>query len=209
MTRQRFGAFIQRVLGHAAEGHRLALTCGLLAFAGTATAAYPVTAIVAPATLMAARRWRAIAAASALGSGLAATLLVIVFHHLGWTWIHAHFPEVAGNPAWQRVMDWATGYGVAALFLVALSPLPQTPALIVLGAGHHDYAGVLAAMLLGKLIKYGAVAWSASHFPERIGPRLGHWFRRGQAAPAEDLAPAEAVPQPRGSGTKGPGKGCG
>lgn len=207
MMRQRFEAFIKRLLVHAAQGHRLALTCGLLAFAGTATAAYPITAMVIPATLLAPRRWRAVASASALGSGLAATLLVAIFHHLGWAWIHAHFPEVAASPIWQRVMEWASGYGEVALFLVAVSPLPQTPALIVLGAGHHNYAGVLAAMLLGKLIKYGAVAWGASHFPERVGPSLGRWFRRGRQA--EGLAPAEPAPQPRGSGTKGPGKGCG
>lgn len=174
MSRLRIEALIERILRHAAEGHAFLLTCALLSFAGTVTAIYPVTAVVVPATLLAARRWRAIACFSACGSALGATILIAVFHHLGWTQIYAHFPEIAGNEGWMRFMGWATRFGIWAVFLIAVSPLPQTPAFIVLGIADFNYAGVLLATLLGKLIKYGAFAWAASHFPGRV---KGSWER--------------------------------
>jgi len=169
---------LQRLLRHAAEGHGLLLTCLALAFAGTTTAAYPVTAVVVPAALLAARRWRAVAVASAFGSALGATALVLVFHHLGWRQVYAHFPEMATHPAWAHVTAWTSSYGIVSLFVIAATPLPQTPALIFFGVVQPQYAGIFAAMLLGKLLKYGFFAWAASHFPDRFSGGLAGFFRR-------------------------------
>jgi membrane protein YqaA with SNARE-associated domain len=141
----------------------------LLALGGTLTAAYPVTALVVPAVLLAPRRWRMIAIFASLGSALGATLLVDAFHHWGWSQIYQHFPELESSQTWQEVMDWARAYGTLALFLVAASPLPQTPALIVFGVSRQDYAWVFGAMLAGKLIKYGFAAWISQHLPQRLG----------------------------------------
>lgn len=161
----RLEGFLQRLLRRAAEGHSFLLTCAALAFAGTCTAGYPVTAIVVPATLLAPQRWKAIALAATLGSALAATALVIVIHHAGWSTLYAHYPQLAGHPDWLRVMSWAAQYGTLALFLVALSPLPQTPALIFFGIARPDYLGVLLAVFAGKLIKYTAFAWVTRRAP--------------------------------------------
>lgn len=174
----RIEALVVRALQYAAAGHRLTAACGALAFAGTVSAAWPVTAVVVPATLIAAGRWRAISVVSALGSALGATALLLLFHHLGWTQLYERFPELATNPSWARVIGWTSQYGVFALFLIAVSPLPQTPALMLFGAVRQDYVGVFVAMLAGKLIKYGAFAWTASHFPERFGNVLRRIVRR-------------------------------
>lgn len=185
MIRARLGALLRRALEYAAHGHRLLPMCLVLSFAGTLSAAYPVTAVVVPATLLAAGRWRAISGFSALGSALGATALMYAFHHLGWTQLHEHFPQLATNPTWIRVVEWASSYGVLALFAIAVSPLPQTPALIFLGAAHHDYPSAFLAMLLGKLIKYAAFAWTSSHFPERVGRGLSRLFPRTNQVDAE------------------------
>lgn len=167
------------------KAHRLLPMCLALSFAGTISAAYPVTAVVVPATLLAAARWRSISGFSALGSALGATALMFAFHHLGWTQLNERFPELATNPTWIRVVGWASTYGMIALFLIAVSPLPQTPALIFLGAAHHDYPSAFLAMLLGKLIKYGAFAWTASHFPERITLGIAQLLRRADRSKAD------------------------
>ena len=176
----RIEALIYRILRFAEAGHRLLLACIGLSFVGTLTAAWPVTAVVVPATLMAAGRWRAITGVAALGSAIGATALMVVFHHLGWTQLYERFPELATDPSWAQVVDWGTRYGTAALFLIAASPLPQTPALMFFGAMRPDYAGVFVAMLAGKLLKYGVFAWVSSHFPERVGRSLGALLRRGR-----------------------------
>ena len=180
MLAARIEALLYRILHFAAAGKRLLLACVALSFVGTVTAAWPVTAVVVPATLMAAGRWRAISGVSALGSAIGATVLMLVFHHLGWTQLFERYPELVTDASWARVVDWGARYGTVALFLVALSPLPQTPALMFFGALRPDYAGVFAAMLAGKLIKYSAFAWTSSHFPERVGKLLGRLLRRSR-----------------------------
>lgn len=149
-----------------------------LAFAGTLSAAYAITAIVVAATLLVPRRWLQISIVSALGSAVGATLLVIVFHQLGWLQIYERFPELSTNPLWGRIIAWVTGYGALALFAIAVSPLPQTPALIFFAVVRHDYGVVFVAILAGKLLRYGLAAWLAARSPEQVRNGMGTLVRR-------------------------------
>lgn len=179
MVPTRIEGFLQRAIRHAAAGHAFLLACMGLSLAGTLSAAYPVTAVVVPAALLLPRLWRQISVFSALGSAVGATLLVLAFHNLGWEQIYDRFPQLATHATWLRVMGWAAEYGAVALFLVAVSPLPQTPALIFFGIARHDPAIVFFAMLAGKLIKYALFAWLTIRFPERFGEGVGGiLFRR-------------------------------
>jgi membrane protein YqaA with SNARE-associated domain len=177
MALPRLEGLLQRLIRDSAESHGFLFVCLALALAGTISAAYPVTAVVVPAALLVPRRWRQIASLSALGSALGATLLVIVFHHLGWAQLYERFPELATHPTWNRIMAWVSSYGTIGLFLIALSPLPQTPALIFFGIARQDYLGVFIAMLLGKLVKYAVFAWTATRFPERFSNGIGGFLR--------------------------------
>ncbi|MFI4981248.1 MAG: hypothetical protein ACHQIO_12945 [Nevskiales bacterium] len=169
-----------RLIRRSAAGHGFLLVCLALSIGGAISAAYPVTAVVLPAVLLAPRRWRQITLITALGSALGATLLMIAFYQLGWTQIYERFPQMASHASWQRVMTWVSAYDTPALFLIAASPLPQTPALIFFGIARHDPLSVFVAMLAGKLLKYGLLAWLATRFPERFGKGLGGFlgFRR-------------------------------
>lgn len=169
---------LQRLLGAAAKGHGFLALCMALALAGTVSAAYAVTAVVVPATLLAPRRWLRICVVTALGSALGATLLVIAFHDLGWQQIYERFPELSTHATWGQVIGWVSSYGAFALFVIAVSPLPQTPALIFFAIARHDYAVVFAAILAGKLLKYGVVAWVAARSPEQVRNGVGALIRR-------------------------------
>lgn len=169
-----FSNWLNRRIRQAAAGGRLLWLCGALSLGGTMTAAYPVTAIVTPAALLSPLRWRQISLISAVGSAFGATMLVLIFHHLGWQQLFEHYPQFSANPAWHRVMGLAMQDGIPALFLIAISPLPQTPALIFFGIAEQNYIGVFAAMLAGKVLKYGLFAWLAAHFPERFKGVFGN-----------------------------------
>jgi membrane protein YqaA with SNARE-associated domain len=168
---------LQRLIRESAEGHAFLFVCMMLSLGGTVSAAYPVTAVVVPAALLVPPRWRQITGVTALGSALGATLLVIVFHHLGWTQLYERFPELSTHATWIKVMAWVSDYGAAALFLIAISPLPQTPALIIFGITSHDYLIIFIAMLAGKTLKYGVFAWTATRFPERYSNGIAGFFR--------------------------------
>ncbi len=157
-----------RILRLAAVKRLFLSACAALAFAGTVTVTYPVTAVILPAALVNPRQWRPIALASALGSALGATALVLAFHHWGWAWVYARFPEFASHDSWLKMLDWVSTYGLAALFAIALSPLPQTPALVFFGIVRPEPFGTFVAIMGAKLIKYGVFAWFVSRFPKRF-----------------------------------------
>lgn len=117
-------------------------------------------------------------------------MLVIAFHFFGWRVIHGAYPEMTGHPNWRHVIDWVETFGVIGLFVVAMSPLPQTPALVFFGITRHDYVLVFLAILAGKTIKYGVFAWGTARFPERLsGDRL-------LRATGSQRAPADPPPAP-------------
>ncbi|MFO1320708.1 MAG: hypothetical protein U1F52_13920 [Burkholderiales bacterium] len=188
----RLEGWLARRLRRAAEGNGFLGVCAVLALGGTISGTYPVTAVVVPAALLAARRWRGIAMAAAFGSAVGATVLVVAFHFLGWKLLHGAFPEMAAHVRWREVVDWVAQYGAAGLFVLALSPLPQTPALVFFGIARHDYAVVFLAMFAGKLLKYGGFGWAASRFPEWF--RGEHGTRRaGPAAATTDSRSSASV----------------
>lgn len=160
--------FLQTLLQRSAHGPGFLIVITLLSLLGTATAAYPVTVVVIPAALLVPQRWVQVSIASALGSAAGATLLVLVFHHLGWELLYGQFPDLMQHQRWSDFTGWINDYGAAALFIIAATPLPQTPALIILSTGQHPYLLVFVAMLAGKLIKYGVCARLAALFPERF-----------------------------------------
>jgi membrane protein YqaA with SNARE-associated domain len=173
----RLEGLLQRLIRESAEGRGFLWVCMLLSLGGTIGAIYPITAVVVPAALLVPGRWKQITAAAALGSALGATLLVIAFHHLGWAQLYDRFPELAINPTWSHVMAWVSDYGRVALFFVALSPLPQTPALIFFGIVRHDYLSVFLIMLVAKSGKYAIFAWLAARFPQRFSNGVIGLFR--------------------------------
>lgn len=119
---------------------------------------------------------------SALGSAVGATVLVMAFHQLGWTQLYERFPELATHDNWRRIIEWVASFGALALFLIAASPLPQTPALIFFGIARQDYQSVFLAMLAGKILKYGLFAWLAARFPERFSSGIGGFLRYRHSA---------------------------
>lgn len=169
--------FLLRHLRSTARGHGFLAVCLGLALVGTLTAVYPVTAVVVPAALLLPQRWRQVAVFTALGSALGATALVAAFHHLAWTQVYAHFADFSAGAAWDSAAEWVTRYGAFALFLVAASPLPQTPALLVFSMARHDFLIIFIAMLLGKLLKYGLLAWVAACAPDRLRHKLHGYLR--------------------------------
>ncbi len=166
---QRLEGLLQRWIRRAAESGGFLSLCCLLAAVSAVTGSFPATAVVVPATLLVPRHWRRIVAVCAFGSACGATLLAAMFHHLGWHQVYARFPEMNTHPAWQETVRWVSDYGAWALLGIAATPLPQTPALAFFAIARQDYQDLFLAILAGKALKYGVLAWLVSRFPERFG----------------------------------------
>ena len=170
---------LQIWLERANRGHHLVGIAALISFGGTLTAAYPVSAVIVTAVMLSPRRWLRLSLACATGSALAGAVIVGVSHILGYNEIHHLFPKLLSVETWNEGARWVGEYGVWAIFGVGASPLPQMPLLIFFGIVDDRIGEAFLALLGGKVLKYGLIAWVTQHFPERFA-----FFRRihGQSA---------------------------
>jgi membrane protein YqaA with SNARE-associated domain len=145
------------------------LLVGTIALLLTVSMTIPFASILIAAVLLRPARWKAIAAVSSLGSAAGGLIIYLFFHHLGWAYVIDSYPDLLQSKAWIDATRWVSAYGIWALLVVAASPLPQTPALIFTAVSRLPPIEVFLALLLGKLLKYGAYAWLAATFPR--------WFR--------------------------------
>lgn len=164
---------LQFWLERANRGHHLLGFAALLSFGGTLTAAYPVTAVIVTAVMLAPRQWLRLSVGCATGSALAGAIIMGVSHLLGYNQIHTWFPNLLSDQTWNEASRWIDDYGIWAIFGVGASPLPQMPLLIFFGIVDERIIEAFLALLGGKVLKYGFVAWITQHFPERFG-----FFRR-------------------------------
>lgn len=188
MLRSAFESGLARTLLRRADSRAFPILVGAVAVAATLSMSVPFASLLVAAVLMTRHRWAAIAVWASLGAALGAAVLYLVFHHLGWAQLFAAYPDVVRSSAWSDATRWLSAYGVAALLLIAATPLPLTPALMFAGISRLPIAEVVLALWIGKLAKYLVYAWLASRFPERA-------LQRGQQhADAVRAILARAVP---------------
>jgi membrane protein YqaA with SNARE-associated domain len=179
VTHTSFEECSRQLLLQTASGHWFNIVCGMLALT-CSLCALPVIPIIVSACLISPRRWRSLSFSIALGCALGAMVLVTLFHYFGWELVYHHFPEFLHYPAWQGLQGWISRYGPIGLLAIAASPLPEMPALIVLGVSNPDTAFIFLAVLSGKLIKYSLICWLSSRYPDRYARRVLDLLRKNQ-----------------------------
>jgi uncharacterized membrane protein YdjX (TVP38/TMEM64 family) len=165
MLRTSLETRLMRTLTRRAQHPAFPVFTGGVALAAALSMAVPFASLLILAVLMAPKRWKAIAMWSSLGAALGCSLLYLAFHHLGWARLLEIYPDVMRSAAWMDSIRWLNAYGVLALLVIAVLPLPLTPALMFAAVSPLPVAEVLLALWLGKLVKYTAYAWFSSAFP--------------------------------------------
>lgn len=163
---------VREALERATGSRRYPFVVGVVAFVLTLSMSVPFASVLVFAVLLRRERWRAITLCSALGASLGGLLLYLVLHHLGWNPLVAWYPDIAASKSWQDATSWITRHGAWALFLIAATPLPQTPALAFAAITRLPVPEVLIALFTGKLLKYGIYAWLVARFPEHFAHHI-------------------------------------
>ncbi len=161
-------AWLRTTLAASAADRYYPAVVGFFAFAITLTFSFPFAAVLVPATLLAPKRWLSLGLLSGLGSGVGACALVLVFHSVGWDTIAQHYPDLVQMQSWQWATNWLQRYGLFALLVIAASPLPQTPALLLYAMVDPFWPGVLVAIGTGKALKYTLLTWLTARYPGRF-----------------------------------------
>lgn len=143
---------------------------GGVAWLSTMTLTIPVEILVVVATLLSRPRWFPIAFFAATGSAIASVALYLAFHHLGWALLVEQYPEISNTRAWSEITKWLSDYGVLALFafMAFPAPVPKTAVLAFAGIYRLPIAEVIAAIWIGKFIKYESYAFIAARFSHRF-----------------------------------------
>ena len=119
----------------------------------------PCEVVLIPAIVSAPTRWKKFVVGAALGSAVGAAALASITFYFGLPLIHSIFPALETSKSWLLTYNWISHYGAAALIFIAIIPIAQTPSIAIAGLFDVPFATVLAAFLVGKLIKYTIVAY--------------------------------------------------
>lgn len=159
----RVRGFLER---HTASRH-YASWVALASLGLTLLPSLPFGAVLVTAVLLDNRRWVRIWLLSSLAAAIGSLILFVFFHNLGWDQVVARFPDFAQSGVYSTVSAWVTRWGVWALFVVTVIPLPQTPALAVCAIAAQPLPLAFLALLAGKGLRYGVYAWLAAKSPEK------------------------------------------
>lgn len=134
----------------------------LIAFVLMVTGLIPFEVVLIPCVAAAPERWRKIAVRGVIGSALGAMLLAALFQVYGRSLMEHFFPMIQSSKGWLQAESWIDNSGVFALTGIAALPIAQLPAIAFCGLMKMNLFEVCIALLVGKSVKYGAIAYATS-----------------------------------------------
>ncbi|MBP9803517.1 MAG: hypothetical protein KBE22_01265 [Candidatus Accumulibacter sp.] len=160
--------WLRRLLMRSVAHRHYSLVITAIAFWSTMTFSFPFVAVLIPAVLLSPGRWLTLGLLCGIASGFGAAALVEIFQYMGSEFVLARYPELLQTQAWQTASEWLQRWGLLAMLIIAGSPLPQTPALLFCALGNVSTLGILAAVGIGKTVKYLFLAWATARYPARF-----------------------------------------
>ena len=132
----------------------------------------PTDWLLISAVMLRPKRWISCFIWVTLGSVVGAVALGYVMQ-LPSNPISAYVAEKATSmSAWKGTAGFMERNGTWTLGLVALSPLPQQPAVMIAALTGMQLTWIAVAVLIGRATKYSVFSWLASHAP-RLLNRIG------------------------------------
>lgn len=128
----------------------------------------PSDGLVVVSTLARPKRWLRIALWVTTGSAFGAILLAFLVQTGAGGWVQGLVDRTISAGAWEKSTAFLQTHGLWALALIALSPLPQQPSVVIAGLGQMPLLEIFAAVWLGRGVKYGFYCWAASHAPKLL-----------------------------------------
>ncbi len=125
----------------------------------------PNEALLIPSVMARKKHWMRVALWMTIGSAIGATSFALLTSLYGELFLSAILPGVTKSQEWRDAVGWVQKEGAWGLALISLSPLPQHIAVAVVGLAHLPLWKVFLAILGGRGIKYGAIAWCTVRAP--------------------------------------------
>lgn len=133
----------------------------------------PTEGFLISSSMLAPKRWFSFALVTAIGSTLGALVLAYLIEDIGLPQLLEFYPDIVKAQAWKFVEQFFHKYGLLCVFLVAVTPLMQQPAVIIASLAHTPYYKLGFVIFAGRFIKYIIYAYISSHSPKLISKMWG------------------------------------
>lgn len=133
----------------------------------------PTDGILISSSMLTPRRWFTLAVSVAIGSTLGAIILAAFVETKGLEWILEIYPGINETKSWLWTEDFFDKYGMLLVFVVAITPVMQQPAVILASLAQTPLFLLAAVIFTGRFIKFLLMAYIGSHAPKLLSRMWG------------------------------------
>ena len=146
---------------------------GMLAALDNLVIIIPNDGILISSSMLTPRRWFSLALGVAIGSTLGAIILAAFVETQGLEWILEMYPRINETKSWIWTADFFEKYGMLLVFIVAITPVMQQPAIIVASLAETPLFLLAAIVFSGRFIKFLLMTYIGSHAPRFLTKMWG------------------------------------
>lgn len=146
---------------------------GVLAAADNLVLIIPNDGILISSSMLTPKRWFWLALCVAIGSTIGASILAAMVMHGGLPWVLEYFPDINTTKTWIWTIGVFEEYGLLLVFLVAITPFVQQPAVILASLANTPVFHIAAVIFVGRFIKFLVMAYVGSHAPKLLEKMWG------------------------------------
>lgn len=146
---------------------------GLLSALDNFVIVIPNDGLLVSSAMLTPKRWFWLACCITLGSTAGAAALAAAVELQGLEWILQVFPGIETSKTWIWTNDFFDNYGLIVVFLVAVTPIMQQPAIILASLAETPLVQLTLAIFTGRFIKFLIMAYVASHAPRLLNRLWG------------------------------------
>ncbi|GIL17844.1 MAG: hypothetical protein BroJett040_15950 [Oligoflexia bacterium] len=150
---------------------------GFLAAIDNLVLIIPTDGILISSSMLIPKRWLTFALNVAIGSTLGGLVLASLVEFHGLPWVLQMYPGVNETHIWAFCEEFFHQYGLLLVFIVALTPFIQQPAVILAGLANTSLLQLVTVLFVGRLIKFLIMSYLGSHAP-RLLKKL--WGLKGE-----------------------------
>lgn len=141
---------------------------GFLAALDNLIVIIPNDGILISSSMLTPKRWFILAFSVAVGSTIGALILAVLVKNHGMSLIFDVYPGLSETRSWMLTLEFFERYGLYLVFLVAVTPFAQQPAVIMAGLASTPLRDLALVIFLGRLTKFILMAYIGSHMPRLL-----------------------------------------
>lgn len=170
--REKIASFVRWLQGYADRLWYPPLI-GLLAALDNLIIIIPNDGLLISSSMLTPKRWFVLALCVAVGSTVGAIVLAALVEYQGLPWILEVYPGLDDTRAWAVSNQFFDNYGLLLVFVVAVTPLMQQPAVILASLANTPLFDLAAVIFAGRIIKFLIMAYVGSHAPRLLKKMWG------------------------------------